>query len=948
MGLSEYRKKRAFNQTPEPKGGKASGSKLKFVVQKHDASRLHYDFRLELGGVLKSWAVPKGPSLKPADKRLAMLVEDHPLDYRNFEGIIPEGNYGAGTVIIWDEGTYEPIEPIKGKKKQEEHFAAAFRKGSIKIRMNGSKLQGEYALVKLKGRDKNAWLLIKHRDEFASDEDVTKEDRSVRSGKTIAELSDDVNAKEWKSNRKSTTKAASKTAKKSSVSKKTSAKETAAKSAKKVSAKSPASTARKKTPANKKTSTKTASKKMSTKTTKSIDASSLLSEISQKKRAKLPEDIKPMLATLVDEPVEGAEWLYEVKWDGYRAISYLNKGSVDIRSRNNKGFNKKFYPVLEALQEWNINAVVDGEIVVVNKKGEPDFNALQEWRSEADGQLMYYLFDIVWLDGYDLMKVPLVERRKLLDQVAPTSGTIRVSENFDVTGKEFFAQADQLGLEGIMAKRSNSTYVPDLRSKDWLKIKTKKQQEVVIGGYTRNENTKKKFSALLLGVYDNGELHFVGPVGTGFTTKRQQEILDKLKPLETEECPFNEVPDYNKPSRFRPKPPKAEVVWVKPELVAEVTYRSRSSDGSMRHPSFKGIREDKKAKDVHFEEAIPVEEVVETKEPSTSKRKSIIAAPPEDGRKTLLNPKDETQVRIIDGNELKFTNLSKVFWPDEGFTKRDMLNYYYQVAPIMLPYMKDRPQTLNRFPNGIKGKSFYQKDVTGKVPSWIETYEYYSQGDQREKHFLVPTDEASLLYIASLGCIEMNPWSSRTKMPDNPDWCVIDLDPDKKNTFDQVVEVARVTKDVLDTLGIKSYCKTSGSTGLHIYIPLDARFTYEDSKEFARAVVKIVHAQLPGFTSIERKVSDRNGKMYLDFLQNRPQATIAGPYSLRPKPGAPVSMPLHWDEVKKGLSPKQFNIKNAIARIKAEGDLFKGVLGKGADINKAMVSLMKTFGKIER
>jgi bifunctional non-homologous end joining protein LigD len=313
----------------------------------------------------------------------------------------------------------------------------------------------------------------------------------------------------------------------------------------------------------------------------------------------------------------------------------------------------------------------------------------------------------------------------------------------------------------------------------------------------------------------------------------------------------------------------------------------------------------------------------------------------------LLNPGDETQVRKIDGNELKFTNLSKIFWPHEGYSKRDMLNYYYQIAPVMLPYLKDRPQTLNRFPNGINGKSFYQKDVTGKVPTWLETYKYFSEGDQREKHFLVCTNEASLLYIAAMGCIEINPWSSRTNAPDHPDWCIIDLDPGKNTTFAQVIEAAQVTHQVLEAIGVGAWCKTSGSTGLHIYIPLGSKYTYEESKEFARSLVKVVHKELHAFTSIERKVNDRNGKMYLDFLQNRPQATVAGPYSLRPKPGAPVSMPLHWDEVKKGLSIQDFTLANAVPRVRAEGDLFKGVLGKGADINKAMVHLLKTFGRPE-
>ncbi len=901
MGLLEYKKKRSFQKTPEPTGGKANNKQLRFVVQKHDASRLHYDFRLELRGVLKSWAVPKGPSLNPADKRLAMMVEDHPFDYKDFEGLIPEGNYGAGTVIIWDEGYYEPVEDVGDKKAQEKYLTAALKKGSVKIRLHGSKLKGEFALVLTKGRGENSWLLIKHRDDQASREtDILDDDASVRSGKTIEEIASDRKAPKWKSNRESkSTESASKRE-------------------------------------------KNISPEMENNTSLPVaNYGELLGEVKNKKRAGIPSDIKPMLATLVDEPSDEEGWLFEVKWDGYRAISYLKGGDISIRSRNNKDFNKKFYPLFQALQEWAIDAVVDGEILVVNDKGEPDFNALQEWRSEADGELIYYVFDLLWLGGYDLTNVPLSERKAILQQIVPATGPIRFSENFDVGGREFFSQAEKMGLEGIMAKRADSVYVAGARSREWLKVKTHKDQEAIIAGYTKNENTNKRFSALLMGVYDdNKELVFIGPVGTGYTMKMQDEILKKLKPHETTKCPFNEVPDYNKPSRFRPDPPKAEVTWVKPVVVADVTYRALSSDGSLRHPSFKGIREDKKASEVKFEHPMKIEVAAEVGKPG------LITPPQKEGRKTLLNPADETQVRKIDGHELKFTNLSKVFWPEEGYTKRDMLNFYYQIAPIMLPYMKDRPQTLNRFPNGIHGKSFYQKDVTGKVPSWLETYKYFSEGDNREKHFLVASDESSLLYIASLGCIELNPWSSRTNTPDHPDWCIIDLDPGERTKFDHVIQAANVTKEVLDAIGVESYCKTSGSTGLHIYIPLAAKFTYEESKEFARAVVKVVNTQLSSTTSVERKIADRNGKMYLDFLQNRPQATVAGPYSLRPKPGAPVSMPLHWSEVKTGLSIRDFTLKNSIERVKSEGDLFEGVLGPGADINTALVTLMKAFGKI--
>src|SRR5437762_4119730 len=656
------------------------------------------------------------------------------------------------------------------------------------------------------------------------------------------------------------------------------------------------------------------------------------------KAGKIPKDIEPMLATLVDRPPEEQGWLYEIKWDGYRAIAYLDKGKVDIRSRNNKSFNEKFYPVYEALKNWKINTVVDGEIVVVNEKGVPDFNELQLWRSEADGQLAFYVFDVLWLEGFMAMDLPLEERHQLLEAIMPSgNGIIKISEQFNTSGKEFFSLAEQLSLEGIFAKKSGSFYTPGVRSKEWLKIKTEKRQEFVIGGYTKNENTSKLFSALLVGLYDNGEFHFITPVGTGFNTATQKDILQKLKPYETKTCPFIEKPEYNKPSRFRPNPPKAKVIWVKPKLVAEISFREVTKDGAIRHPSFKGLREDKKPEQVIREVPKQPEQTVKSSETMKG-----ISKPPKKNRRTLLNPTEETQTRNIGGHNLAFTNLSKIFRPKEKITKRDLVNYYYQVVPYMLPYMKDRPQTLNRHPHGITGQSFYQKNVKGKVPDWIETFPYYSESDTEEKEFLVCTHEASLLYIASLGCIEMNPWSSRRQSPDNPDWCIIDLDPDK-NTFEQVIKAAQVTKQILDAMDVPAYCKTSGSTGLHIYIPLGAKYNYEESKEFGRSIAKLIHAEIPSFTSIERKTADREGKMYLDFLQNRSQATVAAPYSLRPKPFAPVSMPLHWEEVKKGLQIKNHNLLNAIPRLKETGDLFKGVLGKGINMQAAIKKMKSVF-----
>ena len=877
MSLTQYRKKRSFDVTPEPTGGDPEKATLRFVIQKHDASHLHYDFRLEMDGVLKSWAVPKGPSTDSSVKRLAMMVEDHPYDYKDFEGIIPKGQYGGGTVMVWDEGTYEPLEKYATKKEAEKDLLKQLQKGKVVFNLHGKKLKGEYALVKSSYQGENSWLLMKAKDKYAKTTDITKKDKSVVTGKTLLQIE--------------------------------------------------------------KNPQKIYGRKTIDPGTTVKDKPKALGNKDKKKRSqKLPTAIEPMLATLVDKPFDEEGWLYEIKWDGYRCVAYINKGAVELKSRNNKSFNEKFYPIHAALQELQINAVLDGEIIVAGKEGISKFGDLQNWRSEADGSLLFYVFDILWLNGTDLMQLPLTERRQKLVETIVETDSIRISNAFETSGLEFFNAADKMHLEGIIAKKKDSQYTPGARSKSWLKIKVHARHEVVIGGYTNNEDSSKLFSALLVGVYNNGKLHYTGKIGTGFNAQMQQQMMKAFKPLIRKKNPFDTTPDVNKPSRFRPNPPKAMVTWLKPELVCEVSYTEITSDGVMRHPSFEGMREDKKATDVIAEKSMDTSAVVD-KEPSVIETNKMIRSVKTGNRKTLLNPTDETQVRVINKHELKFTNLSKVFWPKDGYTKRDLINYYYQVAPYMLPYLKDRPQSLNRHPNGINGKSFYQKDVTGKAPEWINTFPYHSEADNRDKEFMVCTNEEDLLYMASLGCIEINPWSSRVKKPDNPDWCIIDLDPDK-NSFDQVIEAALVTKEVLDSAAIDSYAKTSGSTGMHIYIPLGAKYAYEQSKEFARVIVKLVHAQLPSFTSIERATKLRKGKLYLDFLQNRPQATLAAPYSARPKPGATVSAPLYWHEVKKGLQMQSFTIANTMDRLKSEGDLFKPVLGKGIDMQKALDKLL--------
>ncbi|MDQ0781306.1 non-homologous end-joining DNA ligase [Chryseobacterium sp. W4I1] len=537
MALDKYREKRSAEKTPEPFGGKPSGKELRFVVQKHDASHLHYDFRLEMDGVLKSWAVPKGPSLDPDVKRLAMMVEDHPYDYRDFEGVIPKGQYGGGTVIVWDEGTYEPAEPLEGDlKKKEKNLLHQLHSGKLKITLKGKKLNGEFALVKAYGRGENGWLLMKLDDQYASTTDITLKDKSVISKKTITQME---------------------------------------KSPDQVYGKKP-----------KKTVGTTKAKKSKEPEAEEIveDQVDQVPQVKRKSKTQLSKLLKdtptqkfynhvePMLATLVDQPFDNADWLYEVKWDGYRAISFMNEGTVEIKSRNNKSFTEKFYPIHEALSKLKFNAILDGEIVVVGEEGKSNFGALQNWRSESDGDLVYYVFDVLWYEGKDLKNLPLIERKAILEQILPASQTILLSQDFDTSGIEFLEAAKKMGLEGIMAKRKDSLYYSKVRTKDWLKIKSNKRQEVVIGGYTINDDSSKLFSSLLVGVYEGKELVYTGKVGTGFNNEDQREMMTIFKPLITKKVPFSEEPDVNKPSRFRHNPPHASVTWLKPELLCEVSF----------------------------------------------------------------------------------------------------------------------------------------------------------------------------------------------------------------------------------------------------------------------------------------------------------------------------------------------------------------------------------------
>jgi bifunctional non-homologous end joining protein LigD len=657
-----------------------------------------------------------------------------------------------------------------------------------------------------------------------------------------------------------------------------------------------------------------------------------------------------MFTTLVDEPFDDEDWVFEIKWDGYRALGSMVDGKVDLRSRNDISFADRYKPVINALAQLDIDTVIDGEIVSLNEEGLPNFQNLQAWQKFQQGRLVFYVFDLLWIEGYDITQLPLLERKKILLRILPADNdTIRYSDHVEKNGKHFFDIAKQQGLEGIIAKNKNSVYEIDSRSRNWLKIKTTGRQEAVIAGFTAPRSGRQYFGALILGVYQGGKLIYAGHTGSGFDQKTLKDIWKKLKPLVTDKCPFGAEPKTNMPS-----------TWVKPKLVCEIKFQEWTQGNIMRQPIFMGLRTDKNPTEVKKEKEMETKKIKKTnnrkpaeveslprpRQTPTSKKKSSPLSKknqqPSAEKKNKTGdwlPGNENDLQVkLNSQELKLSNLDKVYWKKEFYTKRDLLNYYHAIAPFMLPYMKDRPQSLNRHPNGIEGMSFFQKNVEGKVPGWIKTFPDYSESNKETIQYFVCTNEASLIYLANLGCIEMNPWHSTVIKPDNPDYCLIDLDPHEVN-FEKVTETAQVVKKVLDELKIPAWCKTSGSSGMHICIPLGARYNYNQSKHLAELIANLVHHEVPAFTSVERSPSKRRRKVYLDFLQNAKSQTVACVYSVRPKPGATVSTPVYWEEVKKGLSPATFTIKNIFERLKTEGDIFKPVYEKGIDLKKTLMMI---------
>lgn len=853
MSLQVYTRKRNFADTPEPSGkAKKKSHALTFVVQRHDASRLHYDFRLQVNGVLKSWAIPKGPSMNPTDKRLAVMVEDHPLAYGKFEGEIPEGNYGAGTVEIWDHGTYEPEDG--SSPDLDKTMAKELKNGSLKFVLHGEKLKGSFALVKMKNGDGKNWLLIKHRDAYATDEyDIERAPNVKRKSES--------NGKDTGSS-------------------------------------------------------------SNIPVVRSVRSS----------KEKVSDYIKPTMAYTREHPFNDDEWIFEIKWDGYRAIAEVSRKNIRFYSRNGLSFARLYPAIAEELKKIKEDVVLDGEVVVLDKNDRPSFQKLQHYSENRSLALVYYVFDCLQYKGKDTTDLPLLERKKIAAQVLPESNVLKYSDHVAADGKAFFENAVKLGLEGIIAKRAQSKYAAGRRTHDWLKIKNHNTQEAVITGYTEPCGSRKYFGALVLGMYEKGKLKYIGHTGTGFTDKILKDVYSTLQPDVRKTSPFDQKVPINAP-----------VTWVSPVHVCEIKYTEVTEEGILRHPVFLGLRIDKKAKEVdHLDvETVPDSDMkANTTKTATRKTVAKKTETKKAGKqKTTGNAESGSKVVKIQGHELKFTHLDKIYWPDEGITKGEVIDYYNSIHKYIIPYLKDRPQSLKRNPNGIKDKGFFHKDAGDAAPAWVDSIELYSDSADKEIDYIICNNKATLLYLNNLGCIEINPWNSRVESLDYPDYLVMDIDPSEENTFDEVIDTAQVIKDVLDKAGAVSYCKTSGASGLHVYVPLGAKYDYEQARSFAEIIASLTLEQLPDTTTMERSLNKRKGRIYLDYLQNKRGQTLASVYSLRPVPGATISTPLDWKEVKHGLLPSQFTMKTLSRRLVKKGDLFKGVLSKGIDITKCLKRL---------
>ncbi|RIK87263.1 MAG: DNA ligase D [Planctomycetota bacterium] len=890
MSLKEYKRKRDFKKTPEPAGKAArSAGPLHFVVQKHAASRLHYDFRLELDGALKSWAVPKGPCLDPSVKALAVHVEDHPLDYANFEGLIPQGQYGGGTVMVWDRGTWTP---------EDDNPSAAYKKGRLKFTLHGEKLKGSWALVRMGGRageDGKNWLLIKHDDKAArplSQYDVTvKKPKSVVSKRTIEQIAKAAD-RTW-----STTQSRGSTSRRSAPQKRL-----------------PSSPATRRSRA--------ASKKKANPAPPPTEDAAALSGA---RRAPLPSGLQPQLATLAADPPPGERWIHELKFDGYRMLAFLRDGRARLVTRNGNDWTARFGAIADRLAQLPVDsAVLDGEVVSLDARGVSNFQQLQNQLKRGDvDSLAYYLFDLPYCHGYDLTAAKLVDRKQLLQQVlaaagAGSQGLLRYSEHIVGNGAEVLRQACRSRLEGIICKRMDAAYQPG-RSPAWLKVKCTRRQEFVIGGYTPPSGSRIAFGALLLGYYDHGKLLYAGKVGTGFTAQSLRDVHRELLARRAGGPPFD-------------SPPRGATVrgvaWVRPELVAEVEFTEWTEDGQLRHPSFQGLRDDKSPKLIvrEKEQRMPGETAASNGKPNR---------PATPARRPAAKRSDEA---IVAG--VAISSPDKLMYPGYGVTKLDLARYYESVAQWIMPFVERRPLTLVRCPEGQARECFYQKHLTDAMPKALHGVTI-KEKDSTDVYVAV-ADIAGVISLVQMGVLEIHPWPAREDKIERPDMLVFDLDPGEGLDFSAVVQAARDVRESLEALGLKSFLRTSGGKGLHVVAPLSRRNTWDDLKQFARGVAESLQRAAPDRYVVNMSKAKRQGKIFVDYLRNQRGATAVASYSTRARPGAPIATPISWDELTAKLRADQFNVANIHDRLKRGfKDPWKGFFKLKQSITRTMLKTVR-------
>lgn len=844
--LQTYRRKRSPARTPEPFGAQAAADQAPeatrgFVVQQHAARRLHWDFRLEIDGVLVSWAVPRGPAVDPKEKRLAVQTEDHPLEYGSFEGIIPAGNYGAGAVIVWDCGTYRCADGVSP--------AEGLADGKLDLQLSGHKLRGRWALVRTKRGNGKEWLLFKKADGLPSTpEPVIAQPASVFSGLTVEELRDGH--------------------------------------------------------------------------TKTNDLVRMARAAGAERRTvKVP--FAPMMAQTAEEAFSREGWIFELKYDGVRALlSRENGEAVKIFSRNRRDITPTFPEIAEAAGHLPCTSfVIDGEIIAAGERGTGSFEVLQQRLGQTNPSavaramlavpVVVYCFDLPFVADHDLRGLPLEARKSTLRYLLPPVGILRFSDHVERLGAELFNEVQERRLEGIVAKRAASTYQTARRSRDWLKIKAPHTADLAVVGWMTGKGSRRALGSLMLAWRAEDEkLRYAGNAGSGLDTPTVDRLLPVLHASQLDRPAFESAPE--------PMPRGAN--FVEPRLVVEVRYTEVTSACLLRHPVFLRLRPDKEIGEC------------DTLAGVRGQGSGVGAKETEAVQPSSISGESGPRSPTPGPHQVRFTNLDKVFWPEDGLTKGDLLRYYESVWPWLEPYLYHRPVVLTRYPDGIHGKSFFQKNAPEFVPDWVPTCRI------EDTEYFVCEDLQALLYVINLGCIPLHAWSARRDSIEHPDWTILDLDP-KGAPFSHVVRVAKHVHGLLAPLDAPHFIKTSGQDGLHILIPLDASLTHEEAKTFAEVLARVVASELPEIATVARPLGDRGGKVYVDFLQNGFGKTIAAPLSVRPRPRAPVSTPIDWKEVNARLDPNRFTIGSVPARLKKRGDPMREALGPSIDVPSVLAAL---------